>query len=142
MKTENFFQKSQLICLLRTVIFTAIKILFKNKKNRYYRPNTTHYNSHRNPIFWKKSTLSPKPKKFYLTDIPCFDHKLCCLWILFVLFSTEISQFWFRTLKIAFLKRQISWDFWKKIFCLQNLKNVFVCYCMPINFFGVSKRSF
>ena len=45
------------------------------------------------------------------------------------------------TLKIAFLKRQIGWDFLKR-FCVFKTSKIFLYFILfPINFFGVSKRA-
>ena len=69
-------------------------------------------------------------------------------WIFFfrICKFTKMKIFFFEfvnlhTLKIAFLKRQISWDFWKQFSVFKTLKIFLYVIVLPINFFGVSKRS-
>ena len=79
-------------------------------------------------------------KDFEIESIVC-EKKLSNIW------KRKSSKFASRPpfdslLKISFLKRQINWDFWKKKFSVFKTSKLFLyVIVLPINFFGVSKRS-
>ena len=68
--------------------------------------------------------------------------KFSTSWIFKMYWSSEaFSRFCFfcwNTLKIAFLKRQISWDFFKKFSIFKTSKIFFYVIVLPINCLGVS----